>query len=738
MVDPFSLITGLTQLVQSAGALTMGLSRFIVKTKYISDTIRGVHDEISELKIAVGEIRVILEKRPKQLPFERDHHAKIHRIIQSCHASLETLAHELPEIKDKTGTLERIRRSLEHSLKQERIMDLIQHISSYKTVLQLSLTTLSLGAIWETTRSQKQIENEIRKLTDAIRMSPHLSLSRRKKQPTPSIHVQSPESDAEEEDPAESTLEKEIRDWRMTANDVATAVSLNDFDGASVDTRSIPPKSSVSVDTLPLYEEDMYDPEPDYRDIPNSEILECQLDANQQIVQHLIQCGIFIKAASYQQRGIKLMEQLLGAQVPPGTDNTSTEKFTDMKEGLADILLQSESAETDCEADAVLRGLLDEEVNRGEGQVDDNRRARLYHKLGQLFFKQGKNTQAERFLIRARDIRLGMKPMRSELIEESAELLVQVLQETQALDKARGLRQWIKRELHASTTLPSPSTASHMTQDNSENIDLTSAYQWCKEQGMNVDSETFKFSSYDPSINTTPMHRAVQLENIEILRYMLSNAAHAVEQVDTSGSTLLHVAAATRNRHICALLLKHHADPNVVDQSGMTPLHRCQTIAKGVDVAEMLLECCPSIVDRVDGLGKTALYLACEKGNKNMAKTLLLKGQANPDIPGPGKCTPLIAAIELATHSSRRICFVELLLLHGADPNIPDVNGRTAFTAAKNAGLAGEEIKRMLSLFPSRRTSSAAMNFIRSSGDDRKRSGSSGKYSLAELSLHRS
>ncbi|KAI1208181.1 ankyrin repeat-containing domain protein [Annulohypoxylon truncatum] len=215
------------------------------------------------------------------------------------------------------------------------------------------------------------------------------------------------------------------------------------------------------------------------------------------------------------------------------------------------------------------------------------------------------------------------------------------------------------------------------------------------------------------------------MESIEIVKHMLSNEAHAVEQRDPSGSTLLHAAAGTRNRHLCALLLEeYHANPDVVDQNGNTPLHRCQTRDGGVRVAEMLLKHCSSLVDRPDGLGKTALYLACEKGNEDMVKTLLSNGQARHDIPGPGKCTPLIAAIKLVAQQSRKIPIVELLLLHGADPNIADADGRTAVITAKNAGLAGEEIKNMLSLFPPKRRSAATISFIRSSGNERKTSNS--------------
>lgn len=124
------------------------------------------------------------------------------------------------------------------------------------------------------------------------------------------------------------------------------------------------------------------------------------------------------------------------------------------------------------------------------------------------------------------------------------------------------------------------------------------------------------------------------------------------------------------------------------------------------------------------------MLLQCEKGNEAMVKTLLFNAQADPNIPGPGKCTPLIEAIKLVAHQSRKIPIVELLLLHGANPNIPDADGRTAFDTAKNAGLAGEEIKSMLSLFPPKRRSAATISFIRSSGSERRKASTSSGHTV--------
>lgn len=255
---------------------------------------------------------------------------------------------------------------------------------------------------------------------------------------------------------------------------------------------------------------------------------------------------------------------------------------------------------------------------------------------------------------------------------------------------------------------------------------------------MDVDSKAFGFNVSDQTLGTTPMHLAIQEENIEVLRHMLSCVVD-IEQRDQSGSTLLHAAAATRNQRLCELLLDgYSAKPDVLDHSGMTPLHRCQTRSGGLGVAEMLLKSHPELIDKPDRFGKTALYMACEKGNEKMVRFLLSVGRANPNIQGPGQCTPLIVAIELAAQVAAKVAIVELLLEHGAQPNIADVYGRTAFTVSKNAGLAGGEVKRMLSVVSSRRTSTNTVNSrTTSAGGRRKSSNSSGVFSLAESSQSR-
>ncbi|KAI1074803.1 ankyrin [Whalleya microplaca] len=704
-------------------------------TRSIGDSIQETYDNVHHLQSALIAIKEMFEKRPRQEPFERKHHSHIHQIVQSCHGLLKTLKSELPRLGgNNRGVTEKVRLSLMQCLKEPRIQQIVQRIASYTTILQLSLTTLSLGTLWGTQRTQDQIQSEIRKLTDEMR-SAKLFSDRAVNKDNSLSHVPSHKSELDE-DTEESPFHKEIRDWRQSADNVATMVSLKDFDGASFDGSSIPPDASVSGDTLRLYEEDIFDPEPGLLDVQSHDVLEYQIEENQNIVRQLVSCGIFPRASPFQKHAIELIEQLSIAEDAELVPD-KYRRLTDSREKLADILLECDSAERDLEAKEVLQILLQEECRREADQIDHDRRARLYHKLGNLCAKLGNIRQARKFLKRAFEGRKRMNPTPYALVEESAELLIKILQLDEAYDEAQGLREWMRRELRPSLDTQSQSSATgeltvisspaySPTHTNAaDNIcditevvtaiglgidtgtvstNLTDAYQWCKGQGLDVDNPNFHFDICDLGSGITPMHRAIQAEELAVLSHMVSHVRH-VEQRDESFSTPLHTAASMRNRKIVSFLLHGHgADANVEDRQLRTPLHRCQASSGGVGVAELLLKAGSDLIDRRDNFGKTALYMACEKGNEKMVRFLLTTGGANPNIQGPGNCTPLVTAIDMAAQS-RNIAIVQELLCHDADPYIADADGRNAFTAASNAGLAGIAIKRMLNKVPRRRDS---------------------------------
>ena len=146
---------------------------------------------------------------------------------------------------------------------------------------------------------------------------------------------------------------------------------------------------------------------------------------------------------------------------------------------------------------------------------------------------------------------------------------------------------------------------------------------------------------------------------------------------DTGYSALMWGVTFSRKKTV-ELLLQHGANPNqttLVEK--ITPLMLATSYGNKKSV-ELLLDNRADInAQRKDGA--TALQLAIENGNIDIAK-LLLQAGANPNIEryGADLCTPLIAAI----HGRHFKLADDLINKYSADVNIESSNGWTALTYA--------------------------------------------------------
>ncbi|KAL2752086.1 hypothetical protein ACRALDRAFT_213564 [Sodiomyces alcalophilus JCM 7366] len=745
-MDPLSISAFVISLVGITAKFSESAGRFSIDQSFLPDDINDFKVTISSLHSALRSIATELDNNRPELPSEKAHRQDIFRILKSCEASLKKLGQLLPELGENPGPLDRARQSLLMSLKRNVIQNLLSHISSYTEVLHLSLLTLSLyvvkhprpffhldfsGSMRAQQESQEQVQARIRELTDTIRSRMPVMRQR-------PILVW---DDDETITGGAESLMREIQAWRMSADDVAAGVTLQvdrmDRRLSSPSLGSLPLQKSARRDTSTSLtgdedaESDDFDPEPDREIGPGKDILQFQYEANQEIVKQLEDCGIFLRASAYQRKGIAIKEKL----GRPGCDvSFPFAEQAAMKERLADILLACETEKETMEAKAIIQDLLSAEVKQPECDRNTDRLSRLYHKLGDLHFRMDDLPKATKFLGRALEGRKSREPMRTEDARMTAELLVKVQLRAQAFDEARGLQRWIREELGP---------------DGPPTEVLSVVYSWCQEQGFDINSAHFSFDTCDSALRTSPLHLAVQEQAIEILRQIVAYGANLENGDDDNADlpTPLLLAATTRNPDIVRLLLQHDACSNVRDGIGMTPLHRCQSQSGGVEIAALLLESEPGLLDLVDKGGKTALYMACEMGNEEMVEFLLQRG-ANPNIcqtlqgssPASGAsviCTPLIVGIEVAATNFRKVRIVEKLLRHGANPSQSDGYGGTAFTAANNAGLAGSEIRRLLQHYApapaspaGRRTSSRSDSTVSARKSYQSNTGSSGIASL--------
>ncbi|RWA07727.1 hypothetical protein EKO27_g7378 [Xylaria grammica] len=657
-MDPFSTAASALQIASFAGSLVKHIFRFVEQTRVVADSIRELYSVVGHLAAALRGIGEAFNHRPPQLSFEYRHHDQIYRILESCNNSLRDLEQELPQLQDETTPMQKLQLSIQKSLKGERLKGIIHHITSYQRILHLSLSTLTLGELWRNRGSQETILGEVRRINHMILetdiFSGRTETRARNIRELPAISTaQLDTSQADEE--ARSVLDGEIREWRETVDEIAAAVSLSGMIPHD-ESSDLSLHSTASSTTLQTFDDNdgESDSEPEEIDELSCKVMRLTLENNQKIVSQLRENGISFQAAEYQRRGIARRRRLNDVLVERGEQDDGFSgilRLTDMEETLADILFDCHTPQTDEDARKVLRELL--ERQREQETDDTDRQWRLHHKLGKLYVRQGNFRKSRKYLRTAFMGRSRADHRREDLIRESAEMLIKSLQALRLIDEARGIRSWLEEELPVEPQgIDEPSPRSSPRASVTEEGDFGSALRWSKDQGFDIHNPLFGFNVCDPETQNAPIHLAISQENFEVVRSMLSNIPH-VEQRDSTGSSLLHIAATTRSKRVCAILLEKGADVDVIDQKGRTPLHRCQGSSGGIQVAELILNKNPDLLDRVDYVGKTALYMACEFGNEKMAAYLLSKG-ANPNIGGNRHFIPAkrqsIEAVEYNKH----------------------------------------------------------------------------------------
>ena len=145
-------------------------------------------------------------------------------------------------------------------------------------------------------------------------------------------------------------------------------------------------------------------------------------------------------------------------------------------------------------------------------------------------------------------------------------------------------------------------------------------------------------------LGQSPLILATKTRQTPISLVLFDHGGLNIHLKDVSGNTALHYAMENADCISMTHLLARTADVNTVGIYSRTPLIvACKFGYKGV--VKMLLRDPRLRIDRVDHLGSTALWHACEEGHPSIVRALMGRN-ANVNRPDTMKKTPLIAASE--------------------------------------------------------------------------------------------
>jgi ankyrin len=154
---------------------------------------------------------------------------------------------------------------------------------------------------------------------------------------------------------------------------------------------------------------------------------------------------------------------------------------------------------------------------------------------------------------------------------------------------------------------------------------------------------------YDPT-GQTMIHKAAAQGHSEILMLLLERTGAKPDLVNAQLASPLHISCKHNRVDIAKFLIGCGVDVNCQDEHGQTPLLLC-CIHGNPQIASNLIEASisghltePLEVDIADHRGLTPLNCAAIKGDHDMVRSLLSRGNANPNQASPKGCTPLMYA----------------------------------------------------------------------------------------------
>lgn len=175
---------------------------------------------------------------------------------------------------------------------------------------------------------------------------------------------------------------------------------------------------------------------------------------------------------------------------------------------------------------------------------------------------------------------------------------------------------------------------------------------------------------------------AARLGDNDAVRTLL-RAGSAIDPRDAAGNTPLLLATAKGHTTTALVLIEAGADVNL--KNDMQDSAYLLAGARGeLDIVRATIEHGANLKS-TNRYGGTALIPACERGHVATVK-LLLEAGVDPDHVNRLGWTGLLEAILLSDGGPRHQEIVALLIAHGADVNLPDGDGVSPLTHARQRG----------------------------------------------------
>eukprot|EP00298_Acanthocystis_sp_HF-20_P010036 c18635_g1_i1.p1 GENE.c18635_g1_i1~~c18635_g1_i1.p1 ORF type:complete len:599 (+),score=223.97 c18635_g1_i1:36-1799(+) len=176
------------------------------------------------------------------------------------------------------------------------------------------------------------------------------------------------------------------------------------------------------------------------------------------------------------------------------------------------------------------------------------------------------------------------------------------------------------------------------------------------------------------------------LENVLPSNALIEHQLTNLNIQQNLGDTALHLACYQSNLEITQNLLRFHADPNVQNWTGATPLIQVLSTPRNLftssklKISQNLVAQQTKNLELKNLLGQTALICACQHGHTEIAEAIIQQNASVTTVDNNGR-SPLHYAC-----SSGNIEIVKLLLDSRAAHSLTDARGNTPLIAAASGG----------------------------------------------------